>query len=63
MRAAMLRLSQAALPSHACDALQIPAKYTHYASVALFFWFGLVSLKDVLMPGKVLPSPALERHP
>jgi hypothetical protein len=33
--------------------VQIPAVYTHYASIALFFYFGLVSLKEAIFQAKV----------
>lgn len=33
--------------------LQIPKIYTHWASIILFFYFGLTSLKEVLFAPKV----------
>ena len=33
--------------------MQIPAVYTHYASVILFFFFGLSSIKDFIFADKV----------
>lgn len=36
--------------------VQIPAVYTHYASILLFFYFGLMSLKDAIFQAKVCNS-------